>query len=110
LALVKVWLAEPLDSELMDLYDPALLAGEGIPPDKTASRYREITQSIARQAWSAGASGLRWWSTFWGEWHTTVLFTARAGNRIIFDNPVPLSFEQPAVRETAELLGIGIVA
>jgi hypothetical protein len=110
LALVRVTLAGTLEAELADLCDPRVLSEKGIRPDKTASRHRVTTQPLARQAWHLGASGLRWWSRFWGDWHTTVLFTARAADRIEFDHPVTLTLEEPAVQQAAELLGIRIVA
>lgn len=108
LALVQVTLPGTLGSELVDLCDARVLSDQLIRPDATASRHREITQPLARQAWEAGASGLRWWSAFWGDWHTTVLFTARAGDRVRFDQPVPLTSEVPAFRRAADLFGIRV--
>ena len=110
LALVRVMLAPGVESELVDLCDPRVLEEGSIAPDQTASRHRETTQSLARQAWDAGASGLRWWSSFWGDWHTTVLFTARTGDRIAFSDPLPLTPADSTVLRAADLLGIGIVA
>lgn len=109
LALVQVGLAETLEAQVMDFCDGGVLFEKGTRPDATASRHREITQPLARVAWEAGASGIRWWSAFWGDWHTTVLFTIRAGDRIEFGPPVLLSLGEPAFREAAELLGIRVV-
>lgn len=108
LALVQVTLPETLDNDLVDFCDPGALFERGVHPDHTASRHREITQPLAREAWEAGASGLRWWSSFWGDWHTTVLFAARTEGRIEFDAPVLLALESPAVRKAADMLGIRI--
>jgi hypothetical protein len=109
LALVEVRSSEDLDSDVLDLCDPAILFEQTIQPDRTASRHREITQPLAKLAWDSGASGIRWWSAFWGDWHTTVLFTARASDRIEFRQPILLRLEEPALREAADLLGIRIV-
>jgi hypothetical protein len=106
---VEVRLAADLDSELLDLCDPEVLVERGIPPDTTASRHRETTQPLARLAWETGASGIRWWSAFWGDWHTSVLFAARAGDRIEFGEPLLLSPAEPSLRQAAELLGIRVI-
>jgi len=110
LALVRVTLAPGVESKLLDLCDPHALEEEGIAPDRTASRHRKVTQPLARQAWDAGASGLLWWSSFWGDWHTTVLFTARTEDRIAFSDPMPLTPTDSALRGAADLLGIRVVA
>ena len=109
LALVRVTLAPEVESDLVDLCEPQVLRDEGIAPDITASRHRENTQPLARQVWDTGASGLRWWSSFWGDWHTVVLFTARAGDRTEFGDPIPLTPSDPAVVRAADLMGIGRV-
>lgn len=62
-----------------DLCDPTVLERAGIAPDRVASRHRALTQPIARALWDADYVGLRWWSRFWGDWHSTILFTARFG-------------------------------
>jgi len=110
LALVRVTMAPGIESNLVDFCDPRILKDARIAPDLTASRHRENTQPLARQVWATGASGLRWWSSFWGDWHTLVLFTARLGGRIEFGHPVPLTPADPAVVQAAHLMGIGIVA
>jgi hypothetical protein len=92
----------------MDFCDPVVLSERGVRPDTTASLHREITQPLANLAWKSGAFGVRWWSAFWGDWHTVVLFTARAGDRIEFGDPIPLAPGEPALRQAAELLGIRI--
>ena len=109
LALVQVMMAPEVEASLVDLCEPRVLKDEGITPDRSASRYRENTQPLSRHVWDTGASGLRWWSSFWGDWHTTVLFTARTGDRIEFGDPIPLSPTNPAVERAADLMGIRIV-
>lgn len=42
-----------------------------------AARDREATQAIAALVAETGASGLRWWSAFFGEWHTLAIFVDR---------------------------------
>ena len=110
LALVKVTLSQKLLSSLFDLCDPQALVAADISPDVTASRHRGNTQPLARQIWMAGASGLRWWSGFWGDWHTTVLFTARTDGHLEFGDPIPLTPAHQGVVGAADLLGISITA
>ena len=66
----------------------------------------DVTQPIARAAWKAGHHGLRWWSSFWGEWHTVVLFTKRLSGTLGFGEPGVLTVDHPAVTEAASLLGM----
>ena len=106
LALVDVTISPGLQSKLFDFCDPASLNAEDIPPDRIASRNRNTTQPLARQIWDTGAHGLRWWSSFWGDWHTTVLFTARTDGHLEFGEPIPLTPAHPAVQRAAGLLGI----
>ncbi|WP_405285696.1 RES family NAD+ phosphorylase [Gaopeijia maritima] len=99
----------PASADLADLCDPATLQRLEVAPDEVASRLRERTQPIARRVWDSGAAGLRWWSRFWGDWHTTVLFVRRAEEesmRLVFGNPEPLAIDSPALREAADALGI----
>jgi hypothetical protein len=110
LALVDVTLPSDVQSRLFDLCDPGMLEAEKIAPDQIASRRRDTTQPLARQIWNTGAAGLRWWSSFWGDWHTTVLFTARTEQRLEFGDPVLLTPDHPAVQEAAGLLGIRVSA
>lgn len=111
LAAVEVrWHASAAD--VVDLCDRAVLTRLAVPPDRIASRHRVVTQPIAQRVWEDGAAGLRWWSRFWGDWHTAVVFTGRAsvaGSRadVRFGGPEPLQLDSPAVVEAADLLGIG---
>lgn len=92
--------------DLLDLCDPVTLVDLGIAPDVTASRLREHTQPVARAVWERGAAGLRWWSSFWGDWHTAVLFTERIAGGLHFGEPEPLSVTTEAVVRAADLLGM----
>jgi hypothetical protein len=74
----------------------------------TASRVRERTQPIARSVWKRGGDGLRWWSGFWGDWHTVVLFTRRVGSEMTFSEPTPLTLDRTAVMRAASLLGMAL--
>jgi len=96
----------PKTARLVDLCDPAVLEDLAVGPDVTASRLRERTKPIARTAWDRGADGLRWWSSFWGDWHTVVLFTGRLGDALRFSEPTPLSLERASVLRAAGLLGM----
>jgi hypothetical protein len=109
LALTRVTLGGA-DVSLADLCRAELLDRLAVEPDRTASRDRAITQSIARRIWDDGYAGLRWWSSFWGDWHTHVLFMERADGAVRFDVPEVLDPDHPAVRLSAEMLGIRVVA
>jgi hypothetical protein len=73
-----------------------------------ASRSRWTTQPIAAAVWDRGFSGLRWSSSFWGEWHATVVFTSRASNQLSYGTPEPLTLDSPPLLEACRLLGIEI--
>jgi len=107
LTLVRVTPRAP-DGSIADLCDPELLAEHGLPPDRVASRRRGVTQPMARLLWDRGYSGLRWWSAFWGDWHTVVLFVARLEAPLDTAEPESLTVETPAVRSAADALGIRI--
>jgi hypothetical protein len=106
----------PADSRgsVVDLCDPGVLLGLDLAPDRVASRLRAVTQPIARRVWDSGAPGLRWWSRFWGDWHTTVCFLARspvggATPALRFGTPEPLDLTAAAVVAAADLLGIELL-
>lgn len=90
---------------LADLTDPSTLVRLGIRPDQVASHDRSTTQQLARRVHNAGHSGLRWWSSLTGEWHTTVLFADRCepGSWMV-DAPGPLLPEHPALAEALRFL------
>ena len=106
LAMVEVAVPSPSASHWADLCDESYLHHAEMAPDATASRHRHITQPLALAAWEAGYHGLRWWSSFWGDWHTVVLFTARMGGGLRFGVPEVLTIHHPAVTEAAALLGM----
>jgi hypothetical protein len=109
LSLVSVSIAGAEPSELLDLCDPAALYREGLKPDRVASRHRWVTQPIARSLWTRGFAGLRWWSSFWGDWHSVVIFAARLEDRMSFGAPSVLAPDSPAVIDAANLLDIEIL-
>jgi hypothetical protein len=106
LALLEVRVAPSSMGRLADLCDPSYLATSGTAPDRTASRFRHLSQPLARAAWDAGFHGLRWWSSFWGDWRTVVLFTARVEGKLGFGTPEVLTLDHAVVRKAAELLGM----
>lgn len=106
LAIVEVEVPFPSASNWADLCDASFLHHAEMALDATASRHRHITQPLARAAWDAGYHGLRWWSSFWGDWHTVVLFTARIRGGLRFGVPEVLTIDHPAVTEAAALLGM----
>ena len=87
--------------ELADLCRPETLAALKIAPDRIASRSRPTTKPIAASLWERGFSGLRWWSRYWGDWHSTIVFTCRAFSQMTFGNPEPLRLDSLALLEVA---------
>ncbi len=106
LALVGVQIKRNDAEELVDLCDPVTLRRRGLRPDQIASRHRRKTQPIAASVWDSGNVGLRWWSSYWGDWHGVVLFTARLARSLRFGRPEILSADTPALREAAAALGM----
>jgi hypothetical protein len=93
---------------IVDLCDPERLVEFDLAPDRIASRQRRVTQSIAAAIHREGWRGLRWWSVFFGEWHTIVLFRDRVESPLKPGEPEPLSLDHPAVVEAAQALGIAL--
>jgi hypothetical protein len=98
---------------ILDLCTAPGLVEANTQADRVASEDRATTQSIARAVWDGGSAGLRWWSRFHGDWHTAVLFVERwafdgpkAGPRVVFSDPVPLTLDSPGVTEAMRRLGI----
>ena len=106
LALVGVQMAADKAPDLADLCDPDVLGRLRVSADRVASRNRRRTQPIVASVWDRGHAGLRWWSSFWGDWHGVVLFTARTRRRLRFGKPEVLSAETPALLEAAADLGM----
>lgn len=108
LAVVSVSLSDAVREEVVDLCDPGELVRHGVRPDDTASRDRRLTQGIAAAIHARGREGLRWWSVFFGEWHTIVLFRDRWAEPPGYGEPEPLSMGHAAVCEAARALGIAV--
>lgn len=108
LALVRATLSASVWEHVADLCEPRVLDALGIRADDPAARDRARTQCIAAAAYDRGDAGLHWWSAFWGEWHSAVLFRDRlVPGALVYDTPVALEVDAPAVREAARLLDIG---
>lgn len=111
LALVECRVAAAVREKIADLCDPATLAQHDIAPDVLASRDITRTQGLAKALYADGYRGLRWWSALSGDWHTLVLFLARAGAaQLEYGEPEPLTLAHPAVRDACEALGLQHVA
>lgn len=108
LAIVAMDVPPGLGDGVADLCDPRVLVTLGVRPDDTASRHRPTTQRIAAAVYAGGHTGLRWWSAFFGDWHAVVLFRDRLARRPRFDAPEPLTLAHRALREAADLLGLGL--
>lgn len=109
LALAEVALASRVKARIADLCDPGVLQRHRIRPDRTAARDVRTTRMIARSLLEAGASGLRWWSAFFGEWHTVVLFADRFSREdLALGPPTAIELESPALVQAAEAIGVRI--
>jgi len=109
LALVEVTLSPQLTASLADLCDPETLARLGVAPDAICSQNRTTTQSIAARLHDDGLPGFRWWSSFFGEWHTLVLFRERLEpDDVRFGIPEIIDLDHPALALAASALGIRI--
>ena len=106
LALVDVQLTADDAAEIVDLCDPVTLRRRRLHPDQIASRHRRKTQPLAASIWDSGNVGLRWWSSFRGDWHGVVLFTARVKGSMHFGEPREIGGDTPALREAAAALGM----
>jgi hypothetical protein len=107
-ALVSVSLAADVWPRIDDLCEPDTLTDLRITADRPAYRDRRLTQQIAATLHDRQRAGLCWWSAFWGEWHTTVLFRDRIpAHAITYGTPRHLDVASPPVVEAARLLDIG---
>lgn len=93
---------------MADLCDPRELARRSLAPDRLAYRARAETQDIAARLYATpNLAGFRWWSSFFGEWHTVVLFSDRLPDASLeFEAPEHLHLSSPPVVTAAEALGI----
>lgn len=109
LALCPVAVESTLD--LADLCDPEELIARELRPDRLAYRDRSVTRRIAAQLHGdRGLSGFRWWSSFFGEWHTVVLFSDRVPPAALrFERPTHLDSSSVPLRKAASALAIEIV-
>lgn len=109
LALASVELSDDTASRIMNLDDPAVLVRLGVAPSTLASDDRTRTQAVAESLFADGATGLRWWSKLNGDWHTVVLFLARATPQtLVMGAPVPLAAEHSAVVQACRQLAIWV--
>lgn len=107
LALVSVEIPVATRAALVDLCDPKVLRSLKIAPDRVAARERETTQAIAARVAEAGAPGLRWWSSFFGEWHGLVLFADRLpAGALEFGAPRIIAPDDPALATALAALGM----
>lgn len=106
--LVSIDLDPAIHDGVVDLCDPLQLAEFGIYPDHLAAMNRQTTQRIAAQLHSNGKAGLRWWSAFFGEWHTIVLFRDRLRQELTYHVPQHINIQHPDLAEAARLLSIEI--
>lgn len=92
---------------IADLCDPRVLAEFEIRPDVLAGSDVRATQRIAEKLYKQRLRGFRWWSSLFGDWHTTILFDRRLGKRHLrFGNPAPLTLDSEGVVQAAERLTI----
>lgn len=106
LALVMVRVL-PTDIEaVLDLCDPEILVALSVRPDAIAARDRETSQAVARTVAESGAVGLRWWSSFFGEWHGVVVFPERLANGVEFGDPRILRVGDEALADAMDRLGM----
>lgn len=91
---------------LVDLDDPDTLASHGIRPSRVATAFRETTQRLALDFFSAGAVGLSWWSTLEAMWTNVTVFRERLDEPFTASSAEPLDLDHPVVREAAAFLGV----
>jgi hypothetical protein len=105
LALARLSL--PDESHVVDLDDPGVLLDLDLRPSRVASGERAGTQTYAARIFNDAldVAGLRWWSTLEASLLNITLFD-RCLARLRIIDVTPLTLGHPAVRETAELLGL----
>ncbi len=106
LALASVEL--PDDFELIDLDQPRVLDAEQLRPSQVATHDRTRTQEDAASLFRRHeqAEGIRWWSTLEASWLNVTIFD-RGARSLRLEGVRELTVFDPAVREAAELLGLG---
>ena len=104
LAVVSITPPKDYHKRVLDLCDPDVLAEHRIRPDHVAAKDVNVSQAVSRQIYEAGFSGIRWWSSFFGEWHTVVLFLDRVRPAsLAAETPTPLTLSHWDVRAAAAL-------
>ncbi|MHB1887254.1 MAG: RES family NAD+ phosphorylase [Acidimicrobiales bacterium] len=105
LALAELWLAD--DSRVLDLDDPAVLLDTGLRPSQVATTARGLTQAYAARLHDLRPSpaALRWWSTIEASLINLTIFEGAQPALDLID-VTPLTLEDDAVREAAEMLGL----
>jgi hypothetical protein len=95
---------------LADLCDAAELVRRGIGPDRLSYRDRNVTQAISSDLHEdTDLAGFRWWSSFFGEWHTVVLFSDRlADGALRLRTAEHIELASPALSAAAAALAIEI--
>jgi hypothetical protein len=107
LALAAIDLPDDTASRIANLDDPRVLLELGIAPSTVASDDRARTQGVAEALFAGNAAGLRWWSRLSGDWHSVVLFLARAApSTLTIGTPIPLTADHPAVVQASRFLAI----
>ncbi|HUE95116.1 MAG TPA: RES family NAD+ phosphorylase [Longimicrobiaceae bacterium] len=108
LALVGATLDAPMWPRIPDLGEPTTLARLSLTAEMPALRDRRRTQRIAHAIHEQGNGGLRWWSSFWGEWHSVILFQDQlSAEGLTYGQPQPLDLTSAAVMDAAAQLDIG---
>jgi hypothetical protein len=107
LALTAIELSD--EARLVDLDDPAVLAGEGLRPSRVATHERSLTQAGAADLFTshAEAVGIRWWSTLEALWANVTLFD-RAEESLAVEDVHPLGLGDDVVVEAADFLGLSM--
>lgn len=109
LAIVPVAISTTAAGKIIDLCDPANQLQLGIRSDQLAVAERTVTQDISQKVHARDYSGLRWWSSIRGEWHTVVVYLDRLTKRQLkFGEAELLSLDNPLVETSARVLGMKI--
>ena len=97
----------PDRAQVIDLDDPTVLTAHELRPSAVATRRRGITQPQALDMYRRHrfAAGLRWWSVFEALWANFTVFE-RAARRLQVEDVRPLTLDDPALLEAADLLGL----
>jgi len=108
IALATIELAA--SASLVDLDDPRVLVREHLRPSSVATHARSTTQALARSLYEvhAGASGIRWWSTFEAQWINVTLWD-RLLPLLGISRIEPLSVDHEVIVDAARFLELPVV-